>query len=57
MHTFFVRKCFAQLFSSYALAKGKRILAKKALLYKKRARKMLMKYTTGKKISLKVSRI
>ncbi len=38
MHALFVPKCFAQLFSSY-------VLAKKALLYKKRACKMLMKFT------------
>jgi len=34
--TFFVQKCFAQLFSSY-------VLAKEALLYKKRWHKVLMK--------------
>jgi len=37
---FFVQKCYAQLFSSY-------ILAKKALSYEKRAHKMFMKFTPG----------
>jgi len=38
MRAFFVRKCFAQLFSSY-------VLVKKALSYEKRTLKMLMKLT------------
>ncbi len=42
MLPFFIRKCFAQLFSSY-------VFAKKALSYEKHMRKMLMKLTPGKK--------
>jgi len=38
MRALFIWKCFAELFSSY-------VLGKKALLYEKRTRKMLMKLT------------
>ncbi len=46
-HAFFVRKIIAQLFLVMFWLCRKRILAKKALSYKKRSSKMLMKLTTG----------
>ncbi len=44
---FFIRKIIAQLFFSYILALAKGFWREKALLYEKRARKMLMKLTPG----------
>ncbi len=43
--TFFVQKCFAQLFSSYMHVTKEKL--PKRLLYKKGASKMLMKFTLG----------
>jgi len=46
-HTFFILKCFAQLFSSYILL-WQKDFGKKALSYEKWEHKMLMKLTNGK---------
>jgi hypothetical protein len=43
--TFFVQKCFVQLFSGYILAFAKWFRQKKSLLYEKRTSKILMKLT------------
>jgi len=47
MRAVFVRKCFAQLFSRY-------VLAKKALTYEKRVRKMLVKLIAPNTLSWQI---
>ncbi len=57
MSSFFMGKFFVQLFSSYILDLGKGFWLKKALSYKKRARRLLMKLTPEAKNVWRISAI